>query len=177
MEIAKAIGTAIFLGGTLFSAHAETQLLGIPFGQKASIASCPANLKEAESPCWLEKPELDRKTGVRTGKVHVPIYVFMPVWLAWSTVRVEQDRRGRVQRIVAVTDRLYEGPDIYRTVSRSFGPPVEESHHRGVVQRAVWRSPKAYAEMRCSYGCALEFVTPAAQAAREAKEAQRGVPQ
>jgi hypothetical protein len=176
-RLAIAIGTALLLGGARFPAHAQTRLLGIPFGQKVSIAPCPADPDEAQEPCWLEQPELDRKTGVRTGKVHLSGYVRKPVWALWSTVHVEQDRKGRVQRIVAATDRPREGSEILRSVSRSFGPPLEESRHIGIVQRAVWRSPTAYAEMRCSEGCAIEFLTPAAQAAREAREAQRGMRQ
>jgi len=160
---------------TLFSpmaiAMGET-VLGVPFGEKLSVAQCPVNTDDAESPCWVGKPFI-AKDGTRTGYVHLPFPDRRPAWAAYGLFQLHIDKADRVQEVKANIFKASARLQIAESISARFGTPKEIQLNKPDAGWASWKTDSAYIEMRCTSECWVEFRTPSAQARHELELAQR----
>lgn len=153
------------------STHAEAsnRLLGIPFGDKLQLTRCPADTRNVKRPCWIDKPFFHKALGTTSGYVRFPDSDSRPRWAAHGMFTLVLDKEGTVQEIKVNTYVPSERFEIAQSISSRFGKPVTDRLRSSDAAAAYWHTHEGTAQLRCNNECWVEFRTPEAQAARDAK--------
>lgn len=164
---------SLTLSCSALNAQSGKLLLGIPFGERLSMKTCPFNTDKAKSPCWIDAPFVYKPTGAKLGSVHLPNPDRRPEWAAHVMFKVTLDRQDRVQEISVQTFTDSDRYKIAESISQRFGTPREDQLRRSDISWASWKSQEGYVEMRCKGECWIEFRTPSAQTERETEQRDR----
>ncbi|MEN9374658.1 MAG: hypothetical protein RIR79_2210 [Pseudomonadota bacterium] len=166
------ISLSLGLSCTVY-AQSGKLLLGVPFGEKLIMKTCPLNTDKAKEPCWIGSPFLYKPTGTKLGSIHLPNPDSRPEWAAHGMFEVSLDRQDKLQEIKVHLFSESDRHKIADSISQRFGSPHENQLRRTDVSWASWKSSEGSVEMRCKGECWIEFRTPSAQAAREAEQRDR----
>lgn len=144
-------------------------VFGLPLGGRlpAMPRECPLLVDRSRELCWLDKAFYGR-TGARLGHVYLPHPEARPSWAAGAGFEAEIDVDGELKRLRARIFGASGKFGIAKSITDSFGPPVED-RLSAPLGHAVWNRAGTHVDMTCSdaeEACLVEFLSPKALAER-----------